>query len=203
MTEIGLFPLNLVLLPGERVPLHIFEDRYKELIGECLERSSEFGLVLADDEKVRDVGTKAAVIEVLNRYDDGRLDVVVEGRSPFRVAEMTAGRPFLTARVEEVPPDEPLTDASLAERCAAAFEHLAEAALLDPPDIERTEHGLAYRIAAHVALDPELKQELLEMRSEDARLQRLGDVLDGLAEVIAYRRQAAERAAGNGKVDDF
>ena len=203
MTEIGLFPLNLVLLPGERVPLHIFEERYKKLIGECLERNSEFGLVLAEDERLRDVGTSAAVVEVLNRYDDGRLDVVVEGRRPFRLVEMTGGRPWLTAAVEELAEDELQTDSSLAARCAAAFENLARAALLEPPDIEGTEHGLAYPIAAHVALDPELKQELLEIRNEDARLQRLIDILEGLAGAIAYRREAAERAAGNGKVDNF
>lgn len=203
MTEIGLFPLGLVLLPGERVPLHIFEERYKELIGECLEHSAEFGLVLAEDQELRGVGTRAAVVEVLNSYDDGRLDIVVEGRKPFRLMEMTDGRSFLTAAIDEIPKDEPLIDGGLAERCASAFENLARAALMDPPEIERTESGLAYRIAAHVSLDPELKQELLEMRSEDARLQRLSEILEGLAGVLAYRRHAAERASGNGRVDNF
>ena len=79
MAEIGLFPLGIVLLPTEQVPLHIFEDRYKELIDECLAEEREFGLVYADDDGLRPVGTLAAVTEVIERFDDGRLNVVVEG----------------------------------------------------------------------------------------------------------------------------
>ena len=79
MPEIGLFPLELVLLPTERVPLHIFEPRYKELIGECLTEGREFGLVLEDAEGRREIGTRARVIEVLQVFDDGRMNVVVEG----------------------------------------------------------------------------------------------------------------------------
>jgi Lon protease-like protein len=81
MDEIGLFPLDLVLLPGEQRPLHVFEERYKELIGECLEDGVEFGLVLADEDGLRPVGTRAAVVEVLQEFDDGRMDVVVEAGS--------------------------------------------------------------------------------------------------------------------------
>src|SRR3954469_17018505 len=111
MTEIGLFPLALVLLPTERVPLHIFEPRYKELIGECLEEGREFGLVLEDDQGRREVGTRAGVIEVLQVFDDGRMNIVVEGRERFRLLELTGGREFLTGDVEAVddevdPPDE-------------------------------------------------------------------------------------------------
>ena len=102
MSEIGLFPLGIVLLPTEQVPLHIFEDRYKELIGECLAEDREFGLVYADDDGLRQVGTFAAVTEVLERFDDGRLNVVIEGRSRFRVVELTSGRTFDTAEVEPV-----------------------------------------------------------------------------------------------------
>ena len=85
MDEIGLFPLNVVLLPGERVPLHIFEERYKDLIGACIENSEEFGLLLAEETELRTIGTSASVIDVLNRYDDGRMDIIVEGRDRFRV----------------------------------------------------------------------------------------------------------------------
>src|SRR5215470_2935880 len=100
--EIGLFPLGMVLLPTEQVPLHIFEPRYRELIGECLEEEREFGLVLADDDGIRDIGTRAAVTEVLERFDDGRLNVVVEGRERFRISELTGGRSFQTAEVEPI-----------------------------------------------------------------------------------------------------
>ena len=79
MEEIGLFPLGLVLLPTEQVPLHIFEPRYRELITECLDQDEPFGLVFADDDGLRRVGTLASVVEVTDRFDDGRLNVVVEG----------------------------------------------------------------------------------------------------------------------------
>ena len=85
MAEIGLFPLGIVLLPTERVPLHIFEPRYQELIGECLDADEEFGLVYADEDGVREIGTRARVTEVLERFDDGRLTILVEGGLRFRV----------------------------------------------------------------------------------------------------------------------
>ena len=83
MTELGLFPLGIALLPTELLPLHIFEDRYKELIGECLEEDGEFGLVYADDDGIRDVGTRARVSEVITRFEDGRLNILVEGGERF------------------------------------------------------------------------------------------------------------------------
>ena len=92
MSELGLFPLGIVLLPTEQVPLHIFEERYKELIAECLDSDQEFGLVYADGDGVRDVGTRAAVIEVLAQLEDGRMNIVVEGRDRFRLLELTEGR---------------------------------------------------------------------------------------------------------------
>ena len=102
MSELGLFPLGIVLLPTEQIPLHIFEERYQELIGECLDLEQEFGLVFADDEGLREVGTRALVTEVLDRFDDGRLNIVVEGGERFRLLELTEGRSFQTGLVEPV-----------------------------------------------------------------------------------------------------
>ncbi len=87
MSELGLFPLGIVLLPSEQIPLHIFEDRYQELIGECLDEDREFGLIYADDDGLREIGTRAAVTQVLERFEDGRLNIVVEGRDRFRLLE--------------------------------------------------------------------------------------------------------------------
>ena len=106
MPEIGLFPLELVLLPSERVPLHIFEDRYKELIGECLAEGSEFGLILETDGGLREIGTSTAVLEVIHTFDDGRMNVLVEGHDRFRVARLTEGRSFRTAEFETVEDDD-------------------------------------------------------------------------------------------------
>ena len=90
MDEIGLFPLGLVLLPTEQVPLHIFEPRYRELIAECLDAGEPFGLVFADDDGLRRIGTLASVVEVTDRFDDGRLNVVVEGGERFRIVAVTS-----------------------------------------------------------------------------------------------------------------
>ena len=103
MPELGLFPLPIVLLPTERVPLHIFEPRYRELIDECLETGGEFGLLFATDEgAVHEIGTRATVEEVLDELDDGRLNIIVEGRERFRLLELTSGRSFTTGLVEDV-----------------------------------------------------------------------------------------------------
>src|SRR3954471_22369468 len=97
MPELGLFPLPLVLMPTERIPLHIFEPRYRELIAECAETESEFGFVLATgDGAVHEVGTRAAVIQVLEVLDDGASNIIVEGRKRFRLLELTTGRSFTT-----------------------------------------------------------------------------------------------------------
>src|SRR4029453_12731577 len=119
MEEIGLLPLGVVLLPGERLPLHIFEERYKELIGECLETNREFGLVFADEEGRRSIGTTAAVLEVLERFPDGRMNILVEGRRRFTIGEPTEGRSFDTALVEELP-DEPDSPESHPDEAAVA-----------------------------------------------------------------------------------
>jgi Lon protease-like protein len=93
MPELGLFPLSIVLVPTERIPLHIFEPRYRELIEECVENETDFGLVLATgDGAVHEIGTRASVLEVLEVLDDGRMNVVVEGGERFRLLELTSGR---------------------------------------------------------------------------------------------------------------
>src|SRR4029079_7905099 len=98
--EIGLFPLGIVLLPTEQVPLHIFEPRYRELIAECLEGEQPFGLVYADDDGLRRTGTLASVVEVVERFEDGRLNIVVEGGDRFRLLERPHWRSFTPGRAE-------------------------------------------------------------------------------------------------------
>lgn len=200
MDEIGLFPLPLVLVPGEQAPLHIFEPRYRELIGECLDRGGEFGLVLADAEGVRAIGTRAAVIEVLERFPDGRLNIVVEGGSRFRVLGVSDERSFATATVEDVGDveDEPLDEER--ERCLAAYDRVVAAADAELDELDR-EAELAFQIAARIDLGTEAKQELLETQSERARVVRLASLLDQAAAAVAREREIRERAASNGRVE--
>jgi Lon protease-like protein len=202
MREIGLFPLDLVLLPGEQRPLHIFEARYRELIGECLERGEEFGLLLEDEAGMRDVGTRAAVVEVLQRYDDGRLDVVVEGGERFRLVELTEGRSFATARVdsfEDALDDEP--DDDELERVVQSFGRVVEAAQVEVDDLEPALGRLAFQIVARIDLGNQVKQTLLELTSERERLSTLEPLLEQAAEAVRVDREVRERASGNGRVE--
>jgi ATP-dependent Lon protease len=199
--EIGLFPLGLVLLPGERVPLHIFEPRYRELIGECLDEGREFGLVLGGDTSVREIGTSAAVVAVVDRFDDGRLNVVVEGRERFGIVAETSGRSFRTARVEPLPDAEDAPTDDEVGRCIAAYHGVVEAAEEEPADPDPGPEGLAFWLAARVDFGPEIKQELLELRSERERVVRVTSLLSRARVTLAWARTARERAAGNGRVE--
>jgi ATP-dependent Lon protease len=199
--EIGLFPLELVLLPNERVPLHIFEDRYKDLIGECLAETTDFGLILEDDDGLREIGTRTSVVELIDTFDDGRMNVLVEGRDRFRVIELTAGRSFRTAEVEEVEDDGELPSDAEVERTIAVFRRLVAVAEADEIDEPATGSPvLSFELAARVDFGPQLKQELLELRSEGRRLRRLAELLDQAARALAREREVRQRAAGNGKV---
>ena len=197
MEEIGLFPLEMVLLPTERVPLHIFEPRYRELIGECLEEGREFGLVLADDQGLREVGTRAAVTDVLERFDDGRLNVVVEGRERFRLVGLTSGRSFQTGEVEthEDEQGEPAREARA--RAHAQLLRVADLAGADVGDLEAAD-ATAFALAARVAFEPQLKQRLLELRSEAARLETLIDLLERAARSIEAQQESNRIAQTNG-----
>jgi Lon protease-like protein len=198
--ELGLFPLAMVLLPTERVPLHVFEPRYKELIGECLSEGVDFGLLLEDAAGRRDVGTRAAVVEVLQVFDDGRLNIVVEGRERFRVVEPTAGRSFLTAEVETVADDAAEGDPADVARAWELFRRLVEITEAEIEEPTGDPEQLSFELAACVDFGPELKQELLELQSEPARLRRLNAALDRAVQAMLLEREVRERASGNGRV---
>src|SRR5918911_3120210 len=85
LTDFPLFPLPVVLLPSEVVPLHIFEERYKTMIGECIDSGREFGIVWLADDGLKEVGCTARVAEVLERMDDGRMNILAQGGRPFRM----------------------------------------------------------------------------------------------------------------------
>jgi len=200
MTEIGLFPLPLVLLPTERLPLHIFEERYRELIGECLDSGDEFGLVYADDDGVRDVGTRARVTEVLARLADGRMDVLVEGGDRFRLLELTTGRSFHTGVVAPVEDEGVPAGSDAVERALRLFDRLREltGSEVDVPEADVAQ--LSYVLAARVEFSPRDKLELLSDVSERSRLDRLCDLLETATATARSVRGAAERAATNGRV---
>ena len=200
MSEIGLFPLQLVLLPTEQVPLHIFEPRYQELIGESLEQGIPFGIVYADDDGLREVGTLATVTEVTERFEDGRSNIIVEGGERFRLVELTSGRSFVTANVEPfADQDDPAGEADI-DRALALFATLAELTESDVAAPDRSTPELSFAIAGRFELSQELKQELLAESSERVRLVRLCELLAIAAETVERQKEVATRAQSNGKV---
>jgi Lon protease-like protein len=197
MPELGLFPLKVVLLPTEQIPLHVFEPRYKELIGECIDTDGEFGLVLSDDEGLRAVGTKARVTDVIERFDDGRLNVVVEGGERFRLVELTSGRAFHTGEIESIEDEDVDAEPADAERALGLFRRVAELAEAETTEPEPS-RVLSYEIAARIELPIGLKQELLESRSEPQRLKPLSQALDGIAELLQRQRELRDLSSRNG-----
>ena len=201
MARIGLFPLELVLVPTERVPLNIFEPRYKELIGECIERREDFGIVLARPSgDVHHVGTRAAVVEVLQVLPDGRMHVVVEGGDRFHLLEVDHERSFDTGTVEElVDQDDPPNPGDL-ERTYATFKRLQETvgAPGEPPD--PTSPQFDFQIVARVDFSNASKQELLELTSPRERVARLGELLERALEALVIDQALRQRAHGNGRV---
>ena len=202
MPDLGLFPLRLVAFPGERLPLHIFEPRYRELMSECLERDQEFGILLADDDGIRDIGTRAAIVEVLEQLPDGRLNILVEGRERFRLSQLTAGRSFHTGVVTPfVDEDTPAAaDADAAAEALRLLQALAVAAGVAVELPQPDSPTLSFEVAARVERSLEDEQELLELQSESRRLTRVAELLGEALERTRFEREVQERATTNGKL---
>jgi Lon protease-like protein len=200
MPELGLFLIGIVLLPGERVPLHVFEEPYKELIGECIALGEEFGLLYMDASGLREVGCRATVVEVLERFDDGRMNVLVEGAERFRIIRQTGGRTFSTAEVEAVDDTDPVGGPEAGARALNAFQELVELVEAEVELPDPLYPQLSFELAGRVELEQEAKQELLESRSEVERLERVAELLEAASAAVALAEEARKRAAGNGKL---
>jgi Lon protease-like protein len=199
--ELPIFELPLVLLPGERIPLHIFEERYKRMVGHSLDEDEPFGIVLHDDEGARSIGCTARVEEVLERFDDGRLNVVVSGEEPFRVLDRFEAPDYPAGEVEVIPHDEIVAlDDDAAGAAREAYAELAERATGERPEPEELEAASAYAIASRVELPVETKQRLLELRDEDERMELLANALKAVEKALERAEESAERARSNGKV---
>jgi Lon protease-like protein len=203
--RLPLFPLGLVLLPHELVPLHIFEDRYKLMIGECLEGESEFGIVWLSDDGLKEVGCSARIARVLERFEDGRLNILVEGASPFRLLRKIEELPYPAGDVELLEDEdedwdgEAADDAAL-ERARTRYGDLVEEVSDSRPEPDVLAGLDAYGMAATLEVADDAKQELLELRSEQERLRRLDRLFAEALERIRLAERAAERAAGNGSM---
>jgi Lon protease-like protein len=199
---LGLFPLGLVLLPGEVIPLHIFEERYKKLIGERLEEG-EFGIVLVEDDAVRECGTSARVVELIEEMDDGRMNVLVEGGRRFRILEVRAPddpeAEYLSAEVEYYRDAEPDASPKLRDAILELFREMLSLMDVESPQEPPGEGPLSFRIAGAVDFGAALKQELLESLSEEQRLETLLTVMTALLPRLRLRKEREEAIRGNGK----
>jgi Lon protease-like protein len=195
-----LFPLELVLLPGTPLPLHIFEPRYKEMIRECIAAEAPFGVVRAFEEGIAEVGCTAEIITVTKEYPDGRMDLVCEGRKRFEVLEVNRDRSFLQADVLIVP-DEPEA-AVQEERVKAVQLHLEILSLAGAvQDLSAADQNqLSFYLAGSLPLDLDFKQKLLAMRSEGQRIQAVGAYLENVLPQLRRAARAREKAGGNGHV---
>jgi Lon protease-like protein len=200
LSDIPLFPLNVVLLPGAPLPLHIFEERYKQMVNECLESESEFGMVLADESGTRRVGCTARIVELVERYEDGRMLILVEGSRRFKLNNILTGRPYYMGEIEYLE-EEPEEDVNaLAEECIAQLERVVEAATEGSVgiEIEPPYRNLSFAIAGRVEFDLETRQQILELTSEKERLQKVKELLTAAAQRLERERQAREKAQTNG-----
>jgi Lon protease-like protein len=200
-SEMPIFELPLALLPGEQLPLHIFEERYKRMIGRSVDEGEPFGIVLRDDDGARSVGCTARVEEVLERFDDGRMNVVVSGQEPFKVLDRFEAPEYPAGEIELIDEDDgPPIDEDSASAARDAFAELAERATGERPEPEELDGASAYAIAARIELPADTKQKLLELRDEDERMELLANALSAVEAALERAEEAAERASGNGKV---
>jgi Lon protease-like protein len=204
MPTIPLFPLGLVLLPGMPLQLHIFEERYKQMISECMSEDKVFGIVLFDGRTMQAAGCTARVAHVLHRYEDGRMDILTRGERRFILHELIERKPYMEARVEYFG-DDPEGSAddlpAVAEAGSNLLRELAEAGvstgIADWPDLSDPRR-LSFAIAALDEITPREKQRFLEMTSSAKRLRKSVEVLGRVVERIQLTQKIQTIIGGNG-----
>ena len=198
--EFPLFPLALVALPSEQVRLHIFEPRYRVMINECLEREREFGIVWLADDGLKPVGCACEIERVLERLEDGRLNILARATRPFRLLAREDSRAYPAGTLELVQDGAEAPDEDASAEARGSYAALVEEATDDEPDADALSAMSAYEMAATVEFGLEAKQRLLELRSENARLRLLTRLLRAALKRLEYVDRAQARARSNGKV---
>jgi Lon protease-like protein len=198
---IPIFPLDLVLLPGVPLPLHIFEPRYREMVDECWSAKKPFGVVRAKSEEgIAEIGCTAEIVEIETRHQDGRMDIVTVGRQPFEILEVKHDRSFLQAEVvlledEKDEESEPSTEDR--ERALGLFEEVLDA-VGSEVEIDQTADALSFQMAGMLPIDLDFKQALLGVRSEAERLSGLLDFFEAILPRLKKVARRREKAGGNG-----
>jgi Lon protease-like protein len=200
LDEFPLFPLGIVALPGELIPLHIFEERYKTMLNECLRDEREFGIVWLSDDGLREVGCAMKVEEVLERMEDGRMNLLVRGTRPIRVLERQGHLAYPAGVIEFVQDRDDAPDPEIARAAHEAYAELVKRATDRDPDAEELAGMSAYAMAATVDFGLDAKQGLLDLRSENARLKLVTRLFRAAMKRLDFADRAQERARSNGRV---
>ena len=199
--KIPLFPLELVLFPGMPLPLHIFEPRYREMIGECVAGNAPFGVVRAERDGLAIVGCTAQVIRVLRRYPDGRSDILTQGIDRFEIEQLDNSRTFLQAQVDMLPDSGPAAERSARQECAALhFEALHLLGASEGNIQLNLDAPVAYLLAAAMPADLNFQQALLTMRSDRERTQTLLAYYREILPKLRSGAKASQRASTNGHI---
>lgn len=198
--RIPLFPLNVVLLPGAELPLHIFEPRYRQMVKNCLEEKSEFGMLLSLPKGVAHVGCTAEILGVVKRYEDGRMDILTAGRAPFRVVELFTKDPLLEGHVDYLEDREAPANPRIQRELVELFEACHTLIFEDyPKNLQgASPQELSYLVTATLPMDLLWKQQILELRSEADRQERLVAYLREWAPHLQKAGAMRQRAGGNG-----
>jgi ATP-dependent Lon protease len=198
--RIPLFPIDVVLLPGADLPLHIFEPRYRQMVRQCLDEKSEFGMLLALPKGVVHVGCTAEIIEVVKRYNDGRVDILTVGRAPFRVVHLFNENPLVEGDVDYLEDTEMSPNPHVRRELVDLYEACHTLIFGDyPKNLENgVSENLAYVVAGTLPMDLLWKQQILELRSEADREERLVTYLREWAPHLQKTEVMRQRAGGNG-----
>jgi Lon protease-like protein len=198
--DFPLFPLGLVALPTELIPLHVFEERYKAMVARVLEEESEFGIVWVADDGLRAIGCACEIAEVLERMPDGRVNLVARGTRPFRIETRQEELAYPAGVVEFLDDREERVDPEVSEAAHEAYAELVEQATDRTPDPEELAGMNAYAMAATVDFGLDAKQGLLDLRSEAARLKLVTRLFRAALKRLDFVERAQARARSNGRV---
>jgi len=151
-----LFPLEIVVFPGAPLPLHIFEPRYKEMIGECLSQNRAFGMVRAKENALSAIGCSARILTVIKKYEDGRMDISAEGAQRFEIIQLSQERSFLQAEVAFFD-DEPSTVSKSAAETVIQLHEQLFSVIGQPVEVEQDAAYLSFRLAQDLPVDLDFK----------------------------------------------
>jgi Lon protease-like protein len=199
-SDFPLFPLGMVALPSELVPLHIFEERYRTMIDECLERESEFGIVWLSDDELKPIGCACEIERVLERLEDGRMNILVRGTRIFRLIERQDDLPYPAGLIEFLEDRDEDADPRLGGQARDVYAELVRQATDSSPEPDRLAEMTAYEMAATVDFGLDAKQGLLELRSENARMRLITRLFRAALKRLEFVERAQARARSNGKV---